>query len=71
LVGIVSLFAMDGEVYPDYIPFTPASAENFCMFSITAFIIVTLRPFVVDRSVNVYAKLCDIEDKIFIRVLFI
>lgn len=69
LVAVLSLFILAGKEEPNYIPFIPANVESFCMFSILGVIIELLKQFILDGSLNLFAVLKNIEDKIFIFIL--
>ncbi len=69
LIAVLALFVLAGEKEPNYIPFIPANVELFSMFSILGVIIELLKQFILDGSLNLFAVLKNIEDKIFIFIL--
>lgn len=69
LCAVLSLFVLIGEKYPDNVPFLPANVENFCMFSIVATIIATIKYYVLSGSSNLYVLVQNIENNIFLKIL--
>lgn len=69
LIAVLALFVLAGEKEPNYIPFIPANVELFSIFSILGVIIELLKQFILDGSLNLFAVLKNIEDKIFIFIL--
>lgn len=69
ILAVLSLFVLTGESNPDYIPWIPANVENFGMLSIVALVIELLKLGILKGSLNLYAFIQNIEDKIFITIL--
>jgi hypothetical protein len=69
LISIVVLFALKNSEYPDLIPFIPANVEGFFLIFLIALIIELLKTAFITYSVNIFALICNIEDKIFIKIL--
>lgn len=69
ILAVLSLFVLAGESNPDYIPWIPANVENFGMLSIVALVIELLKLVILKGSLNLYAFIQNIEDKIFITIL--
>lgn len=69
LISIVALFALKNSEYPDLIPFIPANIEGFFLIFLIALIIELLKTAFITYSVNIFALICNIEDKIFIKIL--
>ncbi len=69
LISIVALFALKNSEYPDLIPFIPANVEGFFLIFLIALIIELLKTAFITYSVNIFALICNIEDKIFIKIL--
>lgn len=69
LISIVALFALKNSEYPDLIPLIPANVEGFFLIFLIALIIELLKTAFITYSVNIYALICNIEDKIFIKIL--
>ena len=69
LCGVLSLFLLIGEKSPNYIPFIPANIEEFCIFSITATIIATIKYFLLSSSSNLYVFFQNAETKCFLKIL--
>lgn len=69
LISIVVLFALKNSEYPDFIPFIPANVEGFFLIFLIALIIELLKTAFITYSVNIFALICNIEDKIFIKIL--
>lgn len=69
LISIVALFALKNSEYPDFIPFIPANIEGFFLIFLIALIIELLKTAFITYSVNIFALICNIEDKIFIKIL--
>ena len=69
LISIVALFALKNSEYPDLIPFVPANVEGFFLIFLIALIIELLKTAFITYSVNIFALICNIEDKIFIKIL--
>ena len=69
LISIVALFALKNSEYPDLIPFIPANVEGFFLIFFIALIIELLKTAFITYSVNIFALICNIEDKIFIKIL--
>ncbi|GEM_PF-4734413 len=69
LISIVALFALKNSEYPDFIPFIPANVEGFFLIFLIALIIELLKTAFITYSVNIFALICNIEDKIFIKIL--
>lgn len=69
LISIVALFALKNSEYPDLIPFIPANVEGFFLIFLTALMIELLKTAFITYSVNIFALICNIEDKIFIKIL--
>lgn len=69
LISIVALFALKNSEYPDLIPLIPANVEGFFLIFLIALIIELLKTAFITYSVNIYALICSIEDKIFIKIL--
>lgn len=69
LISIVALFALKNSEYPDLIPFIPANVEGFFLIFLIALIIELLKTAFITYSVNIFALICNIEDKIFIKFL--
>ncbi len=69
LISIVALFALKNSEYPDLIPFIPANVEGFFLIFLIALMIELLKTAFITYSVNIFALICNIEDKIFIKIL--
>ena len=69
LISIVALFALKNSEYPDLIPLIPANVEGFFLIFLIALIIELLKTAFITYSVNIFALICNIEDKIFIKIL--
>ena len=69
LISIVALFALKNSEYPNLIPFIPANVEGFFLIFLIALMIELLKTAFITYSVNIFALLCNIEDKIFIKIL--
>lgn len=69
LISIVALFALKNSEYPDLIPFIPTNIEGFFLIFLIALIIELLKTAFITYSVNIFALICNIEDKIFIKIL--
>lgn len=69
IMAILSLFMPDNSSYTNLIPFLPANIENFCMFSVMAGVLEFVKNLILNGSVNLYAIIQDIEDRIFIFIL--
>lgn len=69
LISIVVLFALKNSEYPDLIPFIPANVEVFFLIFLIALMIELLKTAFITYSVNIFALICNIEDKIFIKIL--
>ena len=69
LISIVVLFALKNSEYPDLIPLIPANVEGFFLIFLIALIIELLKTAFITYSVNIFALICNIEDKIFIKIL--
>lgn len=69
LISIVALFALKNSEYPDLIPLIPANVEGFFLIFLIALIIELLKTAFITYSVNIFALICNIEDKIFIKFL--
>mgnify|MGYP004565599755 FL=1 len=69
LISIVALFALKNSEYPDFIPLIPANVEGFFLIFLIALIIELLKTAFITYSVNIFALICNIEDKIFIKIL--
>lgn len=69
LISIVVLFALKNSEYSDLIPFIPANVEGFFLIFLIALIIELLKTAFITYSVNIFALICNIEDKIFIKIL--
>ena len=69
LISIVALFALKNSEYPDLIPFIPANVEGFFLIFLIAVMIELLKTAFITYSVNIFALICNIEDKIFIKIL--
>lgn len=69
IISIVALFALKNSEYPDLIPFIPANVEGFFLIFLIALIIELLKTAFITYSVNIFALICNIEDKIFIKIL--
>ena len=69
LISIVALFALKNSEYPDLIPFIPANVEGFFLIFLIALMIELLKTAFITYSVNIFALICNIEVKIFIKIL--
>lgn len=69
LISIVALFALKNSEYPDLIPFIPANVEGFFLIFLIALMIELLKTAFITYSVNIFALICNIEDKLFIKIL--
>ena len=69
LISIVALFALKNSEYQDLIPLIPANVEGFFLIFLIALIIELLKTAFITYSVNIFALICNIEDKIFIKIL--
>lgn len=69
LISIVALFALKNSEYPDLIPFIPANVEGFFLIFLITLMIELLKTEFITYSVNIFALICNIEDKIFIKIL--
>lgn len=69
LISIVALFALKNSEYPNLIPFIPANVEGFFLIFLIALMIELLKTAFITYSVNIFALICNIEDKIFIKIL--
>ena len=69
LISIVALFVLKNSEYPDFIPFIPANVEGFFLIFLIALMIELLKTAFITYSVNIFALICNIEDKIFIKIL--
>lgn len=69
LISIVALFALKNSEYPDLIPLIPANVEGFFLIFLIVLIIELLKTAFITYSVNIFALICNIEDKIFIKIL--
>lgn len=68
LLAVISLFLINGD-NPDFIPFMPANAEEFCILSFCGMFIAILKEIVLVRSFNIFVFLGNIEEKIFVKIL--
>lgn len=68
-VGILALFIMGGESYPDFIPFLPANIEMFFVMGISAALLEVAKNAIVNGTINLYVLIQNIEDKIFVKIL--
>lgn len=69
LLSIVALFALKNAKSPDLLPFIPANIEGFFLIFLVALIIELLKTAFITYSVNIYALICNFEDKIFVKIL--
>lgn len=69
ILAILSLFIISKQQTPHYFSFIPANIESFLFFSFLAIIIELIKTVIITKSVNLYALLQNIEDKIFITIL--
>lgn len=69
LFAIVSLFILANKQTPDFLPILPANIENFLLLSLLATLIELIKTYIIEKSVNLYALLQNLEDTIFIFIL--
>lgn len=68
-IAILSLIFVDNMQSVSYISFLPSNVEKFLMFLFFAMIIEIIKNLIINKSVNFYVLLQNIEDKIFIFIL--
>lgn len=69
MLGFLALFVLSGDVTPDYIPFIPANVEMLLFFVFLAILVEMVKIMIIKSSVNIYAFIRNIEDKIFVKIL--
>ncbi len=69
ILAILSLFILSKEQLPHYISFIPANVESFLTLSIIATIIQIIKTLFIEKSLNLYVLIQNIEDKIFVNIL--
>lgn len=69
ILGILSLFILAKEQLPNYLPFVPANVESFLILSFIATIIEIIKTLIIEKSLNLYVILQNVEDKIFVAIL--
>lgn len=69
LIAFLFLFILTKNNNPGHIPFIPINVEKFFLYIFIATGIELLKTLIITKSLNLYALIQNIEDKIFIKVL--
>lgn len=69
LLAILSLLILGNKQTPNFLPIIPANIESFLLLSLLAGLIELSKTYIIEKSINIYALLQNLEDNIFIFIL--
>ena len=69
LCAVLALFVYAGKNTPDMIPYIPTNIEQFFYFILVGVVLAIIKMVVVEASLNIYALIQNIEDKILVKIL--